>query len=356
MFTKAVNLRKSAKEVPNDPNSHRELFNRAKIFHQQGKFEDALQDYKLFLEIHTKDIEANTLIADCYYMLKKHEDAIRHIDIAISEVDNIMKEIDDRPTLKKWKEKKYNLYMSRAQSNFELEKLETAISDLTAAITNVRRHAESFRMRGICYYLLKQYENAIYDFTQTVYKAPTDLQPLVLRAETYLANGETKLAIKDFEACLMLNNHFKQAYDANLISNICVQLGQIYLEMNDHTKALKRFTQACDKNNIKALKHRAHLYYKLGEYEKAVSDLSKLIQLSDINAHQLHFNRGVTYYKLKRYEDCIADFTTAISLNRNKFYLRYRAKAKWDYGMYISALIDFSFSFFVPAPQETLFV
>lgn len=50
-------------------------------------------------------------------------------------------------------------------------------------------------------------------------------------------------------------------------------------------------------NNIKAFNNRAYCYAKLGQYQEAIRDYTRVIQLDGENIHALH-NRGISYERL----------------------------------------------------------
>ena len=60
-------------------------------------------------------------------------------------------------------------------------------------------------------------------------------------------------------------------------------------------------------------------FARSGEYEKAIEDYNKAIEL-DPNLAGVYYNRGNAYFYLKQYEKAIEDFDKAIELNPNNAY------------------------------------
>jgi tetratricopeptide (TPR) repeat protein len=55
------------------------------------------------------------------------------------------------------------------------------------------------------------------------------------------------------------------------------------------------------------------VYSRQGEYEKALDDYNKVVELNPFNVYG-YFNRGVDYFAMKRYKDAENDFTKALSI------------------------------------------
>ncbi len=67
-------------------------------------------------------------------------------------------------------------------------------------------------------------------------------------------------------------------------------------------------------NDAKGFHDRGNQHGLNGFYELAISDYSKAIEISSGFA-EAHYNRGCSYYELKEYEEAIADLTRAIQLD-----------------------------------------
>ena len=60
--------------------------------------------------------------------------------------------------------------------------------------------------------------------------------------------------------------------------------------------------------------HRGLVYFTLSEYDKAISDFSKAINIEPRDT-RVYTNRGLTYRMLKRYDDSLKDFNKSLELN-----------------------------------------
>jgi tetratricopeptide (TPR) repeat protein len=87
---------------------------------------------------------------------------------------------------------------------------------------------------------------------------------------------------------------------------------------------------------------RGRVHQDLEDYEKAVVDFSRAIELNPADAFNFQ-SRGVNYAYLKDYAAAIADYTGALELmpdNAGHLYLR--AQAYFEWGKYAEAIVDYS--------------
>ena len=70
-----------------------------------------------------------------------------------------------------------------------------------------------------------------------------------------------------------------------------------------------------NKNKAIAYHNRGFAYGELKQYDKAIADFDKAIELNPEDVHVDYRNRGVAYRKLKQYDKAIADYDKAIELN-----------------------------------------
>ena len=72
----------------------------------------------------------------------------------------------------------------------------------------------------------------------------------------------------------------------------------------------------CHPNDAKAYYSRGTAYYYLNQYERAIKDFDRAIELNP-NDVKAYYNRGIVYYDLKQYGRAIKDFDRAIERNPN---------------------------------------
>lgn len=83
-----------------------------------------------------------------------------------------------------------------------------------------------------------------------------------------------------------------------------------------HDNAVKYYTKAINGNPsfVQAYLMRAAAYHSLKEYERAMKDYTRVIELGEKYFKAVgHFNRGVVQYDAGQYNAAITDFTWAVS-------------------------------------------
>ncbi|HOZ30651.1 MAG TPA: tetratricopeptide repeat protein [Bacteroidales bacterium] len=112
---------------------------------------------------------------------------------------------------------------------------------------------------------------------------------------------------------------------SQLLTELCIEddknyeyfkeLAYAYLNLFNYENAINNFSKAIELNPecIKCHSHIARAWYELGNYEMAESYLIKGFALSDTTAH-LYMTRGLLYMKTDRNEQALQDFNTAITL------------------------------------------
>ena len=85
--------------------------------------------------------------------------------------------------------------------------------------------------------------------------------------------------------------------------------------------ALALFISACDAypptnvgNNAGAYYNRGIAYKNKGQYERAISDYTKALEINPRDA-DTYYNRGITYRNKGQYDKAITDFTKGIEIN-----------------------------------------
>jgi tetratricopeptide (TPR) repeat protein len=95
--------------------------------------------------------------------------------------------------------------------------------------------------------------------------------------------------------------------------------GLVNLARKKYYKALNDFNKTFDFKSVDPYKvylNRAIANTNLQEYELAINDLTKSIELNNENASAYH-SRGMVYYELKEYDMAVKDFSQAISLSQD---------------------------------------
>lgn len=96
--------------------------------------------------------------------------------------------------------------------------------------------------------------------------------------------------------------------------------GITYIEIGNYQKAIKDFNKSIQINPDYAsvYHYRGKAYEKLGNYQKAIQDFSRVIELLPHKA-EAYNNRGLSYKNLGYYQKAIKDFDSAVKLEPRYF-------------------------------------
>jgi len=123
-----------------------------------------------------------------------------------------------------------------------------------------------------------------------------------------------------------------------------IENGFFYAEKGDYEKAISDFTKAIELSpeNSETYNNRGFAYMNKGYYDEALADFNKAIEINP-KYSKAYNNRGLSYYNKKLYDEAISDFNKAIELDPkySKAYnnrgLTYKEK-----GIYDKALADYN--------------
>ena len=137
---------------------------------------------------------------------------------------------------------------------------------------------------------------------------------------------------------LFLNPYYVISQD----SNINYKLGMVQLITGDNEAAIRYFTKSIEANEniIDAYYNRGISYQKSGKVQKAINDLSYVID-NRPTMHQAFNSRGLMYYKENEFLKAKGDFSECILLNPSyPFTYLYRSNTNLKLELYSEALSD----------------
>jgi Flp pilus assembly protein TadD len=130
-------------------------------------------------------------------------------------------------------------------------------------------------------------------------------------------NGDFQKAIPDYTEAIRLAPDYAIAY---------LNRAMAYNKLDQYDNAISDFTKVIElKPDALTYFYRGLVYNELKQYGNAISDFTKAIQLKPDPL--TYNNRGIAYYWLKQYNYAISDFTDAIQLKQDPLYYRNRASA-----------------------------
>lgn len=175
-------------------------------------------------------------------------------------------------------------FVKYADSLYEKKDYKVAVTAYTKCYDDGKEGSDPFytedtiwyciHRRGMSYFQLKQYQEAINDFSTAIQVKSSEF--------SYNWRGRANFEIKKYPESI---NDFTKAIEINPKSN---DIFYIY-------------------------ESRARSYFLSKQYSKAIPDYTKVIQIKPTASQ--YFFRGVSYFNTNKYEESINDFTKAIELN-----------------------------------------
>lgn len=148
--------------------------------------------------------------------------------------------------------------------------------------------APAYFNRGCAYYNLAKYDNALNDFNNAIELNPTDPNGYSNRGAIYVNLGNDVAALRDYNRALEI-----------------------------------------DPNHAASFNNRANVYLRQRKIKQAMADIRQAFKIKNENANADQYDtRGCIYFEMQEYDSAIKDFTKAIELNpiKKEFYEN-RAKA-----------------------------
>lgn len=163
-----------------------------------------------------------------------------------------------------------------------------AMEALSRAIEKYERHAQAYERRGYVNALLKNYDEALYDYTKSIDIA-------AVNAEPYFGRAKVKYIMKNYEGTIA---------DLEMAIKRSIPLQPIYW---------------------KARRFKAECYFKLEDYKGALLDLRLFTKraFKEDNPNFLYrqisfYNYGLALLKTDSYEEAVAAFTSALEIEEGK--------------------------------------
>jgi len=113
------------------------------------------------------------------------------------------------------------------------------------AISQKQNIAEAYNNRGLAYYDLKQYQEAVKDYDRAIKQDPGYVAAFNNRGNSYYELAEYQLALMDFNQSLQLESEYAKAH---------FNRGLVYFQLNQSDLACNDFKKACDQGDCEGIK------------------------------------------------------------------------------------------------------
>lgn len=207
-----------------------------------------------------------------------------------------------------------------------------AISEYAKAIEIDPKYAEAYKGRGSGYTMKRQYNKAIEDLNKAIQLEPVNAEAKYYRGLAYAKTGQYDKAISDFSKCIEIVQNRPASYSYTFKTSPGQTItpkyfsspspyymrGYIYLMRKEYDKALPDINKAIDlhhPNRAGAHNARALIWHGKCQYDKAISDSTKAIEI-DPKLAMAYVTRGNAFKKIGQIEKACADWKKACALGR----------------------------------------
>lgn len=183
------------------------------------------------------------------------------------------------------------------------------IEDAPAYFANyIRNHSDDeawgYYMKASAWNSLKEYDNAIKDFTEALRIDPSSKNSYNGRAIAWYRKGDYQRSIADYTQSIRLAPSYAIAY---------TNRGSVYDDMGEHDKAIEDYNRAIkiDPQYKNAYFDRGIAWTKKKEFDKAIADLNEATRLDPAYADAFVYralaklNSGKTDAAIKDYDHAI---------------------------------------------------
>lgn len=207
-------------------------------------------------------------------------------------------------------------YFDRASYYFEHGSLQSALSYYSRVLSLDPSYAEAYNNRGNTHADLRQYSDAIADFSEALNYEHPDLGLIYYnRGNTYLEMGRYDEAIADFSDAI----HHRYSRIALAYYN----RGNANLALRRYYSAIEDFDLAIthDPAYVQAYNNRGSTQVYLENFADAITDYTTAIELGEseslagVTLGQAYCNRANVYYQLGDYRRAVVDYTAALTLS-----------------------------------------
>lgn len=297
----------------------------------RGLFQMNKKDYESAVASFTLVLRDNPTIYEAYLNRAQGRSELRDFEGALADYDQAIKL---NPNV-------VESYIKRADLHTKMGNYQPAVDDYSLALRLSPKNVDAILNRGAAYKKIGDYQKAINDFSSALKLEAGSYEAIKERADCRAKANDLDGAIEDYEFLLKKNKYSATALRFNL--------GEVFLAKGAKGSADENFKQviAYYNKNLKGsrkngndLLQRGLAYAKLGEIDKAISDLQE--------ASAWKSDEAVTKYNLGRLKlikgdskGAIADLTEAIRLNpKYSPALMDRASAYAAAGEYMNAQKD----------------
>jgi tetratricopeptide (TPR) repeat protein len=302
------------------------LVDRARVYREDKRYDDAIQDLDRAIEITPDDILALVGRGETYRQMGHYDEAITDFTRALDIDPDDLWAIERRGlaylAAERYTEAAADFTCSigtdpdnswaieqRGGIYRQMGRYDEAITDLTRVIELDHDSISAVGIRGSAYRLMGRYDEAITDLTRAINSSPGYTWAIEERGMAYHSAERYAEAIADFTRVIQIKPDYPAAF---------AQRGETYRLMGRYDEAITDLTRATGSNpgDTWAFAHRGDTYRLMRRYDEAVADLTRAID-SDSGFSWAIEQRGETYRQMGRYDEAITDFTRVMEIDHD---------------------------------------
>ena len=291
-------------------------FNTGYNYYSQGDYSNAISNFDTAIRINPQDAQNYYFRGLSYSGLNDLEHSIQDYDQALQinpqyadayfyrgidyhNSGDLQKAIENYNSAIQINPQYKEAYADLGLAYFALNDYQSAIQYYNQALQIDSQYKEGYLYRALAYASLKDYKQAIKDYDQAIQVDPKYVDAYFNRGNAYNELGEYDYAIKDFEITISFTPD-----DSNLLNNTAYLMA---LHDSDLQKALEYVNKAIElqPDNSNFLDTQGIVYYKTGEYEKALIIFNYVINEKQLSYS--YYGRGLTYEALGDRNKAISD-------------------------------------------------
>jgi len=344
--------------IEKEPDEAEHYYDRSWSYCNLDKYEDSIVDINKALEIEPKTSAFYYDRGRFEYWAERYKDAVVSLTIGI----------ELKPT--------ENKYLFRANSYMALEEFDLALADFNSSIEIDPEFARAYFRRGILYKKMELLENAAKDFKKAIELNPEYDDAMTELGFIHIQMGK-KDAMKYFNKAIKINpcaeNYFSRVAARaemlkreNAIKNFAsgkVTKDDCYADCTFNEKQVKDDIKDLDKaiafepEDAYYLRLRVSRYNYLKQYENALSDSEKLLELEP-DDEELHLAMAYCKYNTDKFAEAIEGIDAYLKMidgTGDDFLYQTRGNANYELGNFEDAINDLSKSLVLKETSESYY-
>ena len=295
-------LSRAVEEEPDDVVAQTSL---GVAFHRLGEEDRALSCYETALRLDPIHAEAHYFRANILYSQGQVRAAIAGYMLAIGLQPDLI-DAHQKPI----PQDRLTDYNPAPAEMAWIARPAYRILDLNKALDADPGQASAFKERAAEYYRLRNYVQAIADYSSYLALQPEDADALHLRGVAYEQIEKFDRALADYQQAIALDPQLADEY---------IDRGVTFGKMGQYRQSIASLTEAIRlaPRNPDGYFNRGTSYFQLGDFEHAMDDFSDVIRLSP-GDEAAYYWRGICYEQAGRPREAIDDYRQFLAVSRDE--------------------------------------